>query len=114
MLSGGGVLSHESHKFHTILVVLEIFALLMLLASITKIVSGSLAPMFWIGFIVLGLALPLIGGSKFMLQRCGVTKDGAVCGCSEGIKSCVYNEYGVLIGGFCLRAFIVLGAVYIF
>ena len=124
VLSSGGVLNHESHKFHTILVVLEIFALLMLfasvrneaagMASITKIVSGSLAPMFWIGFIVLGLALPLIGGSKFMLQRCGVTKDGAVCGCSEGIKSCVYNEYGVLIGGFCLRAFIVLGAVYIF
>ena len=124
VLSGGGVLSHESHKFHTILVALEIFALLMLfasvrneaagMASITKIVSGSLAPMFWRGFIVLGLALPLIGGSKFMLQRCGVTKDGAVCGCSEGIKSCVYNEYGVLVGGFCLRAFIVLGAIYIF
>ena len=32
----------------------------------------------------------------------------------EEVKSCVYNEYGVLIGGFCLRAFIVLGAVYIF
>lgn len=24
----------------------------------------------------------------------------------EEIKSCIYNEYGVLVGGFCLRAFI--------
>ena len=30
----------------------------------------------------------------------------------EEVKSCIYNEYGVLVGGFCLRAFIV--AVYIF
>ena len=26
----------------------------------------------------------------------------------EEVKSCVYNEYGVLIGDFCLRALIVL------
>ena len=29
---------------------------------------------------------------------------------SEEIRSCVYSEYSVLVGGFCLRAFIVLGA----
>ena len=77
------------------------------MASITKIVSGSLAPMFWIGFVVLGLTMPLLGGSKFMLRSCSVNADG-----SEEVKSCVYNEYGVLVGGFCLRAFILLGAVY--
>ena len=50
-----------------------------------------------------------------MLRSCSVNADGGVCQrASEEIKSCVYNEYGVLVGGFCLRAFIVLGAVYIF
>ena len=85
------------------------------MASVTKIVSGSLAPMFWIGFVILGLALPLLGGSKFMIRSCSVNADGSVCAHGgEEAKSCVYNEYGVLVGGFCLRAFIVLGAVYIF
>lgn len=123
-LNAGHSLSHCAHKFHVVLVALEIVAVLALfasvrseaagMASVTKIVSGSLAPMFWIGFVVLGLALPLLGGSKFMLRSCSVNADGSVCAHGEEVKSCVYNEYGVLIGGFCLRAFIVLGAVYIF
>ena len=124
-LNAGHGLSHCAHKFHVVLVALEIVAVLALfasvrseaagMASVTKIVSGSLAPMFWIGFVVFGLALPLLGGSKFMLRSCSVNADGSVCAHGgEEIKSCVYNEYGVLIGGFCLRAFIVLGAVYIF
>lgn len=124
-LNAGYGLSHCVHKFHVVLVVFEIVAILALFASvrneaagmvsIIKIVSGSLAPMFWIGFVVLGLVLPLLGGSKFMLKGCSLNADGSVCSRSgEEIKSCVYNEYSVLVGGFCLRAFIVLGAVYIF
>lgn len=124
-LNAGYGLSHCTHKFHTALVALEIVALLMLFASvrseaagmqsITSIISGSLSPIFWLGFVVLGLAMPLLGGSKFMLKDYSMSADGSVCQRSgEEIKSCVYNEYGVLIGGFCLRAFIVLGAVYIF
>jgi len=50
-----------------------------------------------------------------MLKSHGVNADGSVCAHGgEEVKSCVYNEYSVLAGGFCLRAFIVLGAVYIF
>ena len=124
-LNAGHGLSHCAHKFHVVLVALEIVAVLALfasvrseaagMASVTKIVSGSLAPMFWIGFVVFGLALPLLGGSKFMIRSCSVNADGSVCAHGgEEAKSCVYNEYGVLVGGFCLRAFIVLGAVYIF
>lgn len=44
-----------------------------------------------------------------MLRSCSVNAHGG-----EEVKSCVYNEYGVLVGGFYLRAFIVLGAIYIF
>ena len=124
-LNAGHRLSHCAHKFHVVLVALEIVAVLALFASVrseaagmtsvTKIVSGSLAPMFWIGFVVFGLTMPLLGGSKFMLRSCSVNADGSICAHSgEEVKSCVYNEYGVLVGGFCLRAFIVLGAVYIF
>lgn len=124
-LNAGYGLSHCTHKFHTALVAFEIVALLMLFASvrseaagmqsITNIVSGSLSPIFWLGFVVLGLVMPLLSGSKFILKDYSISADGSVCQRSgEEIKSCVYNEYGVLIGGFCLRAFIVLGAVYIF
>ena len=62
MLNAGHGLSHCAHKFHVVLVALEIVAVLALfasvrseaagMASVTKIVSGSLAPMFWIGFVV--------------------------------------------------------------
>ena len=50
-----------------------------------------------------------------MLYSCIVNAGSSVCAHGgEEAESCVYNEYGVLVGGFCLRAFIVLGAVYIF
>lgn len=129
-LNAGYGLTHCVHKFHTILVALEMIAVIMLFAavsgeaaglqSVSKILQGSLAPVFWIGFVLLGLVSPLIGGAKFMLAGKGycMNKDGSVAGCVSSeeaeIKSCVFNEYGVLVGGFCLRAFIIFGAIYIF
>ncbi|QKF60661.1 MULTISPECIES: NrfD/PsrC family molybdoenzyme membrane anchor subunit [Campylobacter] len=126
LISGGANLSREAHKFHAFLALFEIFAVLMLFASvrheaagmlsIDKIVAGSLAPCFWIGFVLLGLVAPVLSGAKTMFSpSCKALEDGSVCCVAGGeTKSCIFTEIGVLIGGFCLRAFIIFGAVYIF
>ncbi|ASM38417.1 MAG: NrfD/PsrC family molybdoenzyme membrane anchor subunit [Campylobacter sputorum] len=110
-------LTHEVHTLHNVLIILEIVAIIFLFASvsselsglksITKIMSGSLAFVFWIGFILVGLLLPLIGGSKYIMKA---KNSQAVV----EVKSCVYSEYAILIGGFCLRVFVIFGAFYIF
>lgn len=119
-LNAGHGLTHKVHKLHTILVVLEIVAVLGLFwtasseaagyKSISAITMGSLAPSFWIGFVILGLIIPLIGGVKHMLVASNVN------GCCDDteVKSCTFSEMGILIGGFCLRAFIIFGAFFIF
>lgn len=118
-LKKGDDLSHQSHIFHNILIFLEIIAVIMLFASvssessglksITKITSGSLSALFWIGFVLIGLLLPFVNGAKFILKARNLD-NREIC----EIKSCVHNEYAVLIGGFCLRIFIIFGAFYIF
>lgn len=125
-MSGGGLLSHKSHKFHIILVAVEIFALLMLFAnarheaagmmSITKMVSGSLAVVFWVGFVILGLALPLISGLKgLIVTPCVSANTQQTCVLDEAeAKGSTFSEFGVLIGGFCLRVIMVFSAIYIF
>lgn len=126
LLSNGGALSHTSHKFHTALVVFEIFALLMLFAnvrheaagmmSLEKILSGSMAFVFWIGFVLIGLIMPLISGAKSLFGSCGcaLSTNNNTYVSNAKAKECIFSEIGVLIGGFCLRVFIIFAAVYIF
>ncbi|QCD43905.1 NrfD/PsrC family molybdoenzyme membrane anchor subunit [Campylobacter mucosalis] len=121
-LNAGHSLTHSVHKFHTILVAFEIFAIIMLFgmvsseaagfASIKHITAGSLAFVFWIGFVGLGLLVPLLGGANLFLNRACATSDGSVC--QVEAKGSVASEICVLVGGFCLRAFMIFGAFYIF
>lgn len=124
LLSNGGSLSRQTHKFHTYLVIFEVFAIIMLfanvsteaagMASISKITMGTFAFCFWIGFVLLGLILPLVGGVKglFEVRECACSNNVNVC--VNETKGCIFNEIGVLIGGFCLRVFIIFSAIYIF
>ncbi|CAD7289456.1 NrfD/PsrC family molybdoenzyme membrane anchor subunit [Campylobacter suis] len=123
-LNAGHGLTHGVHKFHTYLVALEIVAVIMLFAvvsneaagyaSVKAITSGALAPVFWIGFVMLGLVLPLIGGADvFFGSKCVATANGTSCQATDA-KGSILSEIGVLIGGFCLRAIIIFGAFYIF
>ncbi|MBR8464195.1 polysulfide reductase NrfD [Campylobacter sp. faydin G-24] len=125
LLNSGKTLTHKSHKFHTYLVLFEIVAIIMLfglvsneaagMASISKIAMGSLAFCFWVGFVLFGLVLPLTSGAKSLFSSCCVASaNGSVCVATDEIKGSVLSEVGVLVGGFCLRVFIVFGAFYIF
>lgn len=59
--------------------------------SVREIISGALAPLFWIGFVVIGLVIPLMsvffGGSTLLSSLCG------------------------LIGGFLLRYVVLRGGI---
>lgn len=131
-LNRGHELTQKVKVFHIALIVLEIIAVMFLFAmvsseaaglkSVSKIVGGSLAPIFWIGFVFLGLLLPLFDGGKYVFKNKLVCKyiyknKTAKCQSAEGcceLKNQAYNEYLVLIGGLCLRIFIIFGAFYIF
>lgn len=125
ILQAGHRLTHSVHKFHAVLVLLEIISIIMLFAivsrepagfaSVSFITSGTLAPVFWIGFVLLGLFLPLVSASGvFLGNNCCVTTDGNTCMAHAEINSSIVNEIAVLIGGFCLRVFMIFGAFYIF
>lgn len=72
-------------------------------ASVEGIVTGSFAPLFWIGLMAAGLAFPL-GTSIFELKRNGSGKPASV-----GLAAAA--EIGVLVGGFALRFLIVMAAL---
>lgn len=119
VINAGQMLTHKIHKLHTILLGCEIVAVIALFAmvfgqdaammSLEKILAGSLAFIFWFGFVILGIMLPFVGGVKHMLSTC----DG-INVCNENVSGSKLHEIGVLIGGFCLRVFIIFGAFYIF
>lgn len=80
--------------------------------SVRIITSGSLALMFWVGFVGLGILPSLYSGAKLLspsVQANGTLK----CAC-EISKGCVWAEYCAILGSFCLRAVVIYAGVYLF
>lgn len=80
--------------------------------SLGIITSGSLAFAFYIGFVGLGLLVPIYSGIKMLAPKVALNNGETACACEH--KGCVYAEYAVLFGGFCLRAVAIFGGVYMF
>lgn len=116
LIKNGNTLNSKINNLHLVLILFEIIAVIGLFASIctteagtasaSKILMGSLAPAFWLGFIILGLFLPLVESSKIAIGAKNTNEN-------IEIKSSIFNEIGILIGGLCLRIFIIFGAFYI-
>lgn len=101
---------------HAILLGIEILVLAMMLIvvgssgnaatdSVLMIVSGSLAPVFWIGVVVVGLVVPL----ALELISIKLAKKNEASTAFTGIA--LITELGVLVGGFMLRFILVTGAL---
>ncbi len=103
------------NKVHTWLPVVELVLIALLFfvasgqpagaASVESILKGSFAPAFWIGLVAIGLVLPtaiaFTRKSKAAVQGAGAEKTGML----------VASEACVLVGGFALRAIVVMAAV---
>lgn len=72
-------------------------------ASVGALLTGGYAPLFWVGFIAVGLALPIVQA----LDRTMKAKKGA----KQADCFALAGEAGVLIGGFLLRYLIVMAAL---
>ncbi|ANE23139.1 polysulfide reductase [Denitrobacterium detoxificans] len=70
-------------------------------ATVSNLVAGSFAPAFWIAFVLAGLVLPAIIETFELFVNTGAPSRTLGMG----------SEAGVLIGGFALRALIVLAAL---
>ena len=67
-------------------------------ASVANLVSGPYAVAFWLGFVVIGLAVPFV--LEFMSHRGSQSKALPMAG-----------EACVLVGGFMLRLLVILAAL---
>lgn len=72
-------------------------------SSVGALLTGGYAPLFWVGFIAIGLALPIAQA----LDRNAKAKKGA----DQAVGFALAGEAGVLIGGFLLRYLIVMAAL---
>ncbi len=72
-------------------------------ASVGALLTGGYAPLFWIGFAAIGLALPFAQA----LDRLVKAKKGT----EQAAGFALAGEVGVLIGGFLLRYLIVIAAL---
>jgi len=71
-------------------------------SAVASIVSGSFAPLFWVGIVALGMVVPIVGeGTRVLKARTS----------AEGTALVMAQCVSVLIGGFCLRYAIVCAAV---
>lgn len=87
--------------------------------TVMSIVSGSWAPLFWIGFVGIGLALPLVvegwelfGHRRATMSVAGVGRvevDMPATASSRALA--IGTEVAVLVGGFLLRYIVVLSAL---
>ena len=120
-------------KVHVGLLVAEVVLIAMLLStagkvelagaqSAAKLISGSLAPLFWIGLIGIGLGLPivlemyeLLSKNKTSTSSLSASAGGAAAsaGSHSGVSMLVLTEVSVLTGGFILRYLILAAAVYV-
>lgn len=118
-----GITDHKSfeamislRKSHVILLGLEVVVLAIMLVivgssgntateSALMIVTGSLAPLFWIGVVMIGLILPL-SIEVLRLRKAAEHESASV---SRGIG--IAAEVGVLVGGFLLRYVIIMAAL---
>lgn len=103
-------------KGHVILSVVELIVLVTMLVivatgssagatSVNALVSGSYAPAFWMGLVVLGLIVPFCieGYPVFITKKVETSTTSFVLS--------VIGEAGVLVGGFLLRLLVILAAV---
>ena len=75
-------------------------------ASVANMLTGSYAPAFWIGFVVIGIAIPLV--LEFLHRKSSATEGGAFN------AQAVVGEACVLVGAFMLRYLMIMAAVPIF
>jgi formate-dependent nitrite reductase membrane component NrfD len=81
--------------------------------SVDRLTSGDLAPIFWLGLIIVGLIIPLITGGVGSFgkggKRSGVKAEKKGSGAIQIVK--VAGDAGALVGGFLLRYLIIVAAV---
>lgn len=75
-------------------------------ASVANMLTGSYAPAFWIGFVVIGIAIPLV--LEFLHRKSSAAEGGAFN------AQAVVGEACVLVGAFMLRYLMIMAAVPIF
>lgn len=103
----------ELTRAGVVLPVIEVFVLFCMLfivnagspegaTSVAMMLQGAYAPVFWIGIVILGLAMPLAIEAYSIKAKA----QGPVLG--------YLANGGVLVGGFCLRYVVVMAAVMIF
>jgi len=103
-------------KVHLVLVAMELAVLAIMLvivssagiagaASVAMIVSGSLAPAFWIGIVGFGLVIPLCIEVATVLCRKHPSSEGAA------VALDFVGQAGVVVGGFLLRYVVITAAV---
>jgi formate-dependent nitrite reductase membrane component NrfD len=110
--SGTGDLVHSLAAFDILLIILEVFVLAFFLqathrvpesrASAELLLTGSVAPLFWFGVVVLGLIVPL--GLELLSVKVlagGGAKAVAVLASASGI-----------FGGLCLRQVVLSGGIH--
>jgi len=100
---------HQWSRVHVALLVMELVVLLAWLgvgsvskagnASVQLLVSGDLAPIFWIGVVLAGLVGPVLA---FVFEKSPRGQSGRVA---------LAGEAGVLAGGLALRYLVLLAAV---
>ena len=83
-------------------------------ASVAALVSGPYAVAFWLGFVVLGLALPF--ALELVRARKGVAAPERSVGADvahdgSGKTLALVGDAGVLVGGFMLRYLVVMAAL---
>ena len=121
-------------KMHVGLLLVEAILIFMLLStagkvelagaqSVARLMSGSLATMFWMGLIGIGLALPIVieiyervTNNKITTSSLSVSGSGVATstgGQSSGLSMLVLAEVCVLTGGFILRYLVLAAAVYV-
>ncbi len=130
VLFGGSHLTRKTYGIHSIVIALEVVSLAFLSvhalgsaagqASLTKIMFGELAVAFWVGFVVLGLAVPLLSSMKSCFSAAGSKGDAVASEEAHGGKGLaigsslalpIAGEVLVLVGGLILRVIVVFGAV---
>ncbi|WP_378953961.1 NrfD/PsrC family molybdoenzyme membrane anchor subunit [Pelosinus sp. sgz500959] len=121
-------------KVHLGLLMMEVILIFVLLntagkielagaQSVAKLMNGSLAPMFWLGLMGLGLGLPIaieiyeLVYTNKMAASMALASSGSGCASTEGqysgIRMLVAAETFVLTGGFILRYLILAAGVYV-
>lgn len=85
-------------------------------ASVANLVTGTYAPVFWIGLVFVGLVLPSVldafgSGTRRRVATTSGNDGGVVVTAQPSISVEIGAEVGILVGGFVLRFLIVAAAV---